>query len=355
MSKDSKDSKDQTPLLRRRGARLTAVASAAAVVVAGGTFWLSGGYEEWRGTDPLSRSCQGDLAAEPVRELLPDVELTSSSELRQDGWFCSAETRDGKAGLQIRIRNVGEPFGPDGAIDPGEHAVPLGGGWTGSFSYDATATAAPARALVLLDCGDAPGDGLLAAADGRLGRGGTFSSAEARANLVRALTDTALSYARRTGCDAQTADPLDKVPAPSTGGHQPLAKASGTCANVVDAATGRRWGAGAVVETPAEPAPVETCLLGSRLGTPLYTFTASYGPYGEAALSGPDAGLPAKDKADSPTGRYRMTARCPGADATAVYTIAPDDGLALDHASLRTALKSFATRSADRHACEPPA
>ncbi len=51
-----------------------------------------------------------------------------------------------------------------------------------------------------------------------------------------------------------------------------------------------------------------------------------------------------------------MTARCPGAGGTAaVYDIAPDDGLALDHASLRSALQAFAARSADRHGCEPPA
>ncbi|MEU3446580.1 hypothetical protein AB0H29_05040 [Streptomyces thermolilacinus] len=360
MSEDSKDQATRAPR-RRRGARLTAVASAAAVAVAGGAFWLSGGYEAWSGDgSALAGACEGDLAADRVRALLPDTALTASSALRQDGWYCSVSGPGGAGGdarIEIRVRNAEEPFGPDGAIEPGETAVPLGGGRTGSFSYgpDDAAGAARGRVVLLLDCGTQSGDGLLAVADARLTGERTFEDGAVRARLVSALADTASARARRTGCDTgdQSARPVRDVAAPVVDARRPLAKASGTCRGVVDAATARRWGAGTVAETAAEPAPVERCVLGSGLGTPLYTFKASYGPYGEAALSG-DA-LPVNGEADSPKGHYRMTAKCPGADGTGVYEIVPDDGLALDHASLRTALKSFANTSATLHTCLPPA
>lgn len=373
MNEDSRDRTGRAPR-RRRGVRLAAVASAAVAVVAGGAFWLSGGYDAWSGTgSALDGACEGDLAADRVRALLPDTGLTASSGLRQDGWYCSVSAPGGAdgAGFEVRMRNAEEPFGPDAAIDPGEGAVPLGGGWTGSFSYGVGGAnradgATPAdganrtdgargRVVLLLDCGDESGDGLLAAADGRLAGGRSFEDGAARARLVSALTDTALSYARRTGCDAAGGtERVREVAAPVVDARRPLAEASGTCRGIVDAATARRWGAGTAAETPAEPAPVERCVLGSGLGTPLYTFTASYGPYGEAALSGGGGALPAGGAADSPSGHYRMSATCPGADGTGVYEIVPDDGLALDHASLRAALKSFAAASAALHHCQAP-
>ncbi|WP_175409083.1 hypothetical protein [Streptomyces sp. TRM64462] len=369
----SKDSRDRVPFRRRRGARLAAVATAAVIAaggVAGGIFWLSGGYDAWRNDQALDRACQGDLAAERVRELLPGVELTSSSELRQEGWFCSVTAadagRDGDASVEMGIRNAEEPLGQDASVAPGPGAVPLGSGWTGSFSYGTGAGSADAsdgrtdraRVVLLVDCGDQSGDGLLAWADGRLKRGEDFRDGGARARLAAVLADTATSYARRTGCEPRSGQALKDVSAPAAGRepHRPLAEASGTCAGVVDADTARRWGAATVIETAAEPGAVERCALGSRLGAPLYTFTASYGPYGELALSGARGDVrAAKEAVPSPSGRYRMTAECPGAGGTAVFDVTPDEGLALDHASLRIGLQQFATASAKRHGCRPPA
>ncbi|MFB9388884.1 hypothetical protein ACFPM3_21720 [Streptomyces coeruleoprunus] len=358
-------SKDRSPFWRRRGVRLTAVASAAVVVVAGGTFWMSGGYAAWRNDRALDSACDGDLAADRVRELLPGVELTSSSELQHDGWYCSAsaadEQRDGGAGVEVRIRNADEPFGDvDGWIEPGDWATPLGNGWTGSFQYAAEGGGerpGEARVTLLLDCGEQSGDGLLAVADGRLKKGEDFRDAAVRARLTTVLTETATAYAKRTGCEVKAGQAVKDLPAATTvRDHKPLDKASGTCAGVVDPATARRWGAGTVIETRAEPAPVERCTLGSRLGAPLYDFTASYGPYGERAQSSAPADVrAAKGAATSPTGRYRMTAECPGGGGTAVYDIAPDEGLVLDHKTLRTALAHFATKSATSHNCKPPA
>ncbi|CAL9442903.1 MULTISPECIES: hypothetical protein [unclassified Streptomyces] len=360
MSEDSTNQATRAP--RRRRARLAAVASAAVVAVAGGAFWLSGGYEAWSGDGTaLAGACEGDLAADRVRALLPDAALTASSELRQDGWYCSVSASGGAGGdgarIEIQVRDAKEPLDPGAPVDPGENAVPLGGGWTGTFSYgpDDAAGAARGRAVLLLDCGDQSGDGLLAVADARLAGGRGFKDGAARTRLVSALADTATAHARRNGCDTgdQARKAVGDVPAPAVDARRPLAKAAGTCRGVVDAATARRWGAGTVAETATDPAPVERCVLGSGLGTPLYTFKASYGPYGEAALEG--GALPANGEADSPKGHYRLTAKCPGADGTGVYEIVPDDGLALDHASLRTALKAFANTSATLHTCHPPA
>ncbi|OII65129.1 MULTISPECIES: hypothetical protein [unclassified Streptomyces] len=373
MSKDSTPDPERTPLTRRRGARLAALATAAVVIAAGGTFWMSGGYDAWRNDQALDSACDGDLAAQEVRGLLPGVELTASSELRQDGWECSVTAadpaRDGDASVTVGIRNVDEPFAAGESVAPGAAAVPLGGGWTGSFTYGAVTGGGAevdaretdrARVVLLVDCGSEPGDGLLAWADGRTKRGADFRSQDARVALTRVLTETTLSHARRTGCEPERApEPLERVAAPAAGEGrepQPLDRASGTCAGVLAADTARRWGVGTAVETAAEPAAVERCVLGSRLGAALYTLTASYGPYGEAALAGPAGDVrSAKGAAESASGRYRMTARCPGAGGTAVYDVAPDDGLALDHPSLRSALQAFASRSAERHGCEPPA
>lgn len=112
-----------------------------------------------------------------MRALLPDAALSASSELRQDGWRCSVSAPGGEAGVEVRVRNAAEPFGPGVSADPGQDAVPLGGGWTGSFSYGADADTGRGRAVLLLDCGDESGDGLLAVADGRLADGGPSRTA----------------------------------------------------------------------------------------------------------------------------------------------------------------------------------
>lgn len=366
-SKDSTpDPATRTPIRRRRTTRVAALGTAAVAVLAGGTFWLSGGYEAWQSDRALDSACDGDLAADAARGLLGGIELTATGGLGQDGWSCAVtaadEARDGAAEVTVRIRSADEPFDAAGPVDPGGAAVPLGEGWTGSFTYggggtgevDATRTDR-ARVVLLLDCGEEPGDGLLAWADGRLEKG-DFRDADARARLAGTLTETTLSYARRTGCAPKPGDDLAKVAAPVADRKpKPLGEASGTCGGVLDAATAREWGAGTALETPVSgPMAVERCTLGSRLGAPLYAFTASYGPYGASELTAPPEDVrPAEDGAESPSGRYRMTAECPGGGGTAVYDVVPgeDLGRTVDHGSLKAALKRFAESSAGRHGC----
>ncbi len=182
-------------------------------------------------------------------------------------------------------------------MDPGAAAVPLGGGWTGSFTYGAVTGGGAevdaretdrARVVLLVDCGSEPGDGLLAWADGRTKEGADFRSQDARVALTRVLTETTLAHARRTGCERSAPRPRwSRVPAPAADGArepQPVDRASGTCAGVLSADTARLWGVGTAVEAAGRRRWSAACWA-ARLGAALYTLTASYGPYGEAALT----------------------------------------------------------------------
>lgn len=341
---------------RRRRVRRTAGWTAAAVAVAGGYFWLSGGYDAWRHDRALDTVCDGDLAAGQVRALFPDVELVSSGREDADGeWSCDANTadveRDGRAHVGVGIERAdGSALRPDG--DGG--AVPLGHGWTGSFDFGGDRGRAVVRhgvASVLVDCGKGSGDGLLATADARLTRGGDFRDSGARVRLVAVLTETVTAYAERTGCEARTGSPVKAVPVPVDRPAEPVAEAAGTCAGLVDPAAARAWGVRTVAEHPRTPAPVETCRLGGPDGTPLYGFTALYGPFARY-----EERQARTDRAGTP----RLAAVCPGAGATALYTASPyPDALregapAVDAAGLRAALKRFADRSAAAHGCAVP-
>ncbi|MEV3990337.1 hypothetical protein AB0J57_15660 [Streptomyces sp. NPDC049837] len=342
---------------RRRGrVRRTAGWTAAAVAVAGGYFWLSGGYDAWRHDRALDTVCDGDLAAGQVRALFPDVELVPHGDAYAGGrWSClatAADTeRDGRARVSVNIERA------DGAAlrrDGDGGGMPLGHGWTGLFDFGGDPDQAVVRqgvASVLVDCGKGSGDGLLATAEARLARGGDFRDSGARVRLVAVLTETVTAYAGRTGCEARTGSPVKSVAVPADRPAVPVAEAAGTCAGLVDPATARAWGVRTVAEHPRTPAPVETCGLGGPDGTPLYGFTALYGPFARY-----EARQARTDTDHAP----RLTAVCPGAGATALYTAFPHpDALregapAVDGAGLRAALKRFADRSAAAHGCAVP-
>ncbi|OKJ99696.1 hypothetical protein AMK26_27235 [Streptomyces sp. CB03234] len=335
--------------------RRTALWTAAVVTVAGGYFWLSGGYDAWRHDRALDTVCEGDLAAEQVRALFPDVELRSHGGDDKDGdWYCEAATadveRDGRGRVSVEIDRAD---GSEPRSDGDGGAVPLGHGWTGLFDFGGDRDSTVVRtgvASVLVDCGKGSGDGLLATARARLARGGDFRDSAARVRLAAVLTETVTAYAERTGCDARTGSPVKDVAVPVDRLAEPVARASGTCADLVDPATARAWDVRTVAEHPRTPAPVETCRLDGPDGTPLYHFTALYGPF--ARYEKPQS------RTDT-DGTPRLTAVCPGAGATALYTAfpysaAPREGATPDPAGLRAALKRFADRSAAAHGCSAP-
>ncbi|MFE2293343.1 hypothetical protein [Streptomyces sp. NPDC059452] len=355
---------DDVRFWRRRWVRRTTAWTVTAVVLAGGFFWVSGGYESWRDDRALDTACDGDLAAGAVRELFGGISLTSSGSWT-DRRRCtvSAADADTDAGLVLWAR---ETRGLTVLEDVGGFDAPLGHNWTGSFRFDPDGKRGhEARAVLLLNCGEGSGHGRVMTADADLGRGG-FDDPVARAWLVAVLTETATAYARRTGCAATSGGRVKNVGATTTRrDHKPFATATGSCAGVLDGRTAARWGVRTVTEIPTEPAPMENCALGGLRGAHLYEFTASYGPAARLDLIRLDErrdSATARTGPDAPDGRYALTARCPGAGGTALFevdTLRDEDAagytaLAVDHRELRAALQRFAERSAKRHGCTTP-
>ncbi|MET7615891.1 hypothetical protein [Streptomyces sp. NPDC005408] len=352
---------------RRRSVRLTACWTAAAVVIAGFFFWLTGGYDAWRNDRALDTVCDGDVAAEQVRKLFPDVELESWDTARSGVRHCylraADEEKDGRAAVTLGIWRTSDS---SVSFEAGRFSAPLGHGWTGSFNYDPDVRSDDhdeAKATLLLDCGKEPRDGLLVTVDASLGRG-DFDEPAARTRLTAVLTGTAERYAKRTGCKAPMGKPVKDVGVvTTTWDYKPLAKASGSCAGIVTPAEARRWGVQTAVEIAAAPAPIESCSLGGFKASGLYDFRAYYGPFAEEELSKGSYDSRDDDKADSPDGSYALSAECRGAQGTALFTVESlhdewDRGRAatvVDHKGLRAALKRFAERSAAWHGCGKPA
>lgn len=335
-----------------------------AAVLAGGLFWVSGGYGSWRDDRALDSACDGDLAAGAVRELFDGISLSSSS-----GWTdrrrctVSASDDDTDAGLVLSVR---ESDSRTVVWDGSGYDAPLGYNWTGSFRFDPDdEDTDEAQAVLLLSCGEETGDGLMITADADLGRGG-FDDPVARERLVSVLTETATAYARRITCTTPAGGRVKSVGVTTTArDHKPIAAATGSCAGVLDGKTAARWGVRTATEISRDPAPLENCALGGLRGARLYGFTAYYGP---AAQEVHDELRHARrddtdDRdTDAPNARYSMTARCPGANGTAAFqvdTLHDEDNpkltaLTVDHTELRAALQRFAERSAKTHGCETP-
>lgn len=348
----------------KRWVRRTAVWTVTAAVLAGGVFWVSGGYDAWRDDRALDSACEGDLAAGAVRELFDDIHLTSSARWG-DRRHCTvgASDDDTDAGLVLwsgrteRMTNL-EDFGGFDA--------PLGHGWTGSFRF-APDSDDPhkAGAVLMLSCGKESGYGQLMTAEADLGRSG-FDDPVARERLVAVLTETASAYARRTGCAAPVGDRVKDVGVSTARtDHKPVAAATGSCAGLLDGKTATRWGVRTVQEISTDPAPVENCVLGGPRGTSLYEFAAHYGPaavWERNRLDERRDGDSARAGADAPDAHYALTARCPGAGGTALFqvdTLLDEDDSdraapTVNHRELRAALQRFAERSAKTHGCEVP-
>ncbi|MFE6700210.1 hypothetical protein [Streptomyces sp. NPDC057718] len=349
---------------RRRPVRRTAAWTVTAAVLAGGLFWVSGGYDSWRDDRALDSACDGDLAAGAVRQLFDGISLTSAS-----GWgdrgHCtvSASDDDTDADLVLWTRDtegLGDLDGVQG-LD-----APLGHGWTGSFGFDPDdEDTDEARATLLLSCGKGSGHGRVMTAEADLGQGG-FDDPVARERLVAVLTETATAYARRTDCAAQAGGRVEDVGVTTTRrDYKPVADATGSCAGLLDGKTAARWGVRTVQEIEAAPAPLEDCVLGGLRGAYLYAFTAYYGPAAEGKRTRLDHWWDNdtdRTGADAPDASYALVARCAGVGGTAVFQVSTlhdkdDPKLAapiVDHRGLRAALQRFAERSAKLHDCEKP-
>ncbi|MER6598188.1 hypothetical protein [Streptomyces parvus] len=343
---------------RRRWVRRTATWTVTAAVLAGGLFWVSGGYDSWRDDRALDSACDGDLAAGAVRELFDGISLTSSGRWADRGHCTvSASDDDTDAGLVLWS---GRTEHMTNLENSGGFDAPLGHGWTGSFRFNPDSEDTDeAGAVLVLSCGKESGHGQLMTAEADLGRGG-FDDPVARERLVAILTETASAHARRTGCEASVGGRVKEVGVSTTrADYKPVAAATGSCAGLLDGKTAARWGVRTVQEIAGDPAPVENCALGGLRGAFLYGFTASYGPSARYAHMRLDE---RRDRRRPGTSAYALAAGCPGAGGTALFeveTLLDEDDPKLaapivDHKGLRAALQRFAKRSAERHGCEAP-
>ncbi|MER8045290.1 hypothetical protein [Streptomyces sp. NPDC094032] len=353
---------------RRRSLKPVAGLAAGAVLVTGGLFWLSGGWDTWRHDRALDSACDGTLAAGAVRELVGGAEVTAGIRRDRAGswWQCRVtevdeddEDDDGRIDLRVTVSDTRNRRVD---IDASRTDAPFGNGWTGGFAYDpdrANGDEGDATATLLLDCGGKRGAGFAAEARARTDRL-DFGRPETRARLTAVLTGTATAYARSTGCEVTAGTPVPDVGVSTTPlDHEPFATVSGSCAGILDAPTAARWGVRTAVETAPGPKPVEGCVLGGLRGAPLYTFTASYGA-GLTWEKKEDLEYLDRTKGDAPDGRYVLWAACPGSTKRAAYTVTTPTSprgpseLTLDHPALRTALQAFADRSAKTHGCGAP-
>ncbi|MFI8521498.1 hypothetical protein ACIGEZ_27310 [Streptomyces sp. NPDC085481] len=345
---------------RRRRLRLAAGLTAGAVAVAGGLFWLSGGWDAWRHDRALDSACDGALAADPVRELAGGAEVTAGIRSDRNWWQCRvSEVDDEEAGrVDLRV-TVSHSDDRSADLAAARTDAPLGHGWTGGFSFDPDQDRrGEASASLLLDCGGEPGGAVTAEVRARIARA-DFGRPETRAGLAAVLTRTATAYARQKGCEAAEGEAVREVGVSvNAWDYEPFGSVSGSCAGIVDAGTAARWGVRTAVETAPGPKPVEGCTLGGLRGAPLYTFTASYGQALDWAQRERLEDLADGPAGDAPDGRYVLWADCRGAADRAAYAVAPArggsftvSGLALDHPGLRTALRAFAERSAKAHGC----
>ncbi|MEU6631489.1 hypothetical protein ABZ905_24870 [Streptomyces parvus] len=342
---------------RRRWVRRTATWTVTAAVLAGGLFWVSGGYDSWREDRALDSACDNDLAAGAVRELFDGISLTSSDRWTDRGHCTvSAADDDTDAGLVLWS---GRTEHMTNLENSGGFDAPLGHGWTGSFRFNPDSEDTDeAGAVLVLSCGKGSG-GQLMTAEADLGRGG-FDDPVARERLVAVLTETASAYARRTGCEASVGGRVKEVGVSTTrADYKPVTAATGSCAGLLDGKTAARWGVRTVREIAGDPAPVENCVLGGLRGAFLYGFTASYGPSARYAHLRLDE---RRDSRRPGTSAYALAAGCPGAGGTALFeveTLLDEDDPELaapvvDHKGLRAALQRFAERSAKQHGCEAP-
>ena len=343
---------------RRRRAAMAAGIPILVLALLGGYFYVSGGYDDWRTYRALSRGCDGLLPVADVRALFPGTALaTDEGRLSTGGEFCGVhKMHDGLYTLDLNVSTYRAPGYETSLYWDG---LPLGHGWTGSFSIDnlkiengavvdtGHSEYAEATVAILLDCGAAPGDGLYFTVNALIP--GSFKDRGERSKLVTVATGIAKRGAELKHCAARTGEPVPQVGLPPAG-YENLARADGSCAGLLDAGEAGRLGVSTVQETAAEPAPHEQCVLGDSRRSGRYAFNALYGPMAHLLY----LDLPKKVR-----GYYTAEAKCPGAQGAAVYTVEPvaeelETYPLPKNPALRAPLQRFAEKSAAMHGCSKP-
>ncbi|MEV8566814.1 hypothetical protein AB0436_14805 [Streptomyces sp. NPDC051322] len=334
--------------MRRRRIGIAAVVVAVALAVAGGALW----YKEHTPTAQLAKICNGVLPVDEMLQLTdPDAEV-GDSKYKLESWHPDGPAQAGKpeglpvscratpSGVWVTIEAADDAYSPYSIERDDILPLPLGHGWTGLLAQDTVLDGPETTASVLLDCPDwsrSKGTGILV----------TVTAEGARTPVARVATVAAERTAQRSGCGAHPGEKITHIAGRATGQETAAGAAKGTCAGLSSHPRMR--------ETAAGVAPTEICVLGDDL-----VLRAYYGPF-----------VPGTSKRSHGPGRYEKpwgedgfgmwgSARCPGASKTAVYDISTTEHSKRDFtkepltSQERNDLRSFATRSADRHGCTAP-
>ncbi|WP_316522532.1 hypothetical protein [Kitasatospora brasiliensis] len=338
----------------RRRWRLPVAAAVGLALAAGAVFYLGGGYDRWQDGRSLAGLCHGSVDAAEVEDLLGVDRVRGKDVNGPDGLAsCSLDNADnpgngyldvriarGEAGVVQALHTLGRDR-PDLATSM---VMPLGHGHRGVLDLKGRSDSA---AVVALDCRDRGEEGLLVTvrtvpANGKY----VHDDPARRARFARVAARAAQGAARVWGCTAPSGPEITEVPADDRYVKVADGAAGGTCAGLP----------GITGESPADPgAPIEDCFLYAGQDTPRFRLGAYYPPFAEFLPAVAD--YPVTGPAGAKDDVAWATAGCPGG-ATALFTVSTvfdgDRVGAPDPALEKEALRTFATRSAQRHGCSAP-
>ncbi|OPF74233.1 hypothetical protein VT50_0226890 [Streptomyces antioxidans] len=376
------------PALTRRQIHALVAVAVALAALTGAFVWFAGSEDR-----ALAGACDGVLPVAEVRSVLGDDTALDVTNRTQGSFGKTASESDKKGAgransLSVHCRITAEgtghiavsvegsprprtEYGYDDLYTavPDRHTlpVPLGHGWSGLFATDTArlddAKDGTATTAVTLDCARR-GDSLLITVETALHGAATLDDPAVRPDFVRTATATAEAANDHWGCGARLGKPVRTVGLPvNEDEYEPLIGAKGTCAAVP---TASRSAVSTARETARDRAPRESCVLGTRDGSPLYRLEAYYGPYAEDARSQftRDYDYENVTPAEKPAGRlgqsaYWAGATCPRGAESALYLIRADaaDGETRRRPDLgyeRAALAAFAAASSTHHDCAAP-
>lgn len=322
-----------------------AVTVAAVLVAGGGAVYATGAYDQWRDGQALEEGCGGLVDAAEMMSAL-GAERVSGKDTGGGG--CRAFDPSGtKASVTVSVQR-----GPDAesvvvnadrilAHDRAGLLVPVGGGRPALVS---AGSGSEPYATAFLACGKGADDDLVLSLTAVRDR--PVGSLQERRDGIAALVTRALERAaEQHHCALPGVTRTKSVP---PGAFEKLKKpgeATGTCRGTESAA----------YETEADgAAPIEQCILAGADGKQTFRVAAYYGPYPNAPRHDPlRSPYDYVGTSGSNDGTSWTTATCPAGNA--LYTLEP----LLPHATVsereRTALRVFATESAERHGCGTPA
>lgn len=329
------------------------------VVVAAAVFYFSGSYDKWRDDSALGEACDGMLPTTEMHKFFGDVSpvraKNSGSEKADSGQLgeCIVSAGSGEIGLRIEATKGSAHEGQAEAIkhrflgDPLVMAVPLGGGWRGSVTYEDDLL----YGSVEIPCTregqqdeSAVASVQTSGADAELN-----ASAKRRMGFARILTEFARSVAGRADCKAKAVggkvESLAKNPLPE---KRSVREATGTCAPVREMGEeAGKLGLSHIQEAPTDATSVaEDCYM-LHDGDEAYRLSALYGGYAKSAKSAVnESGIQADAEAV-----------CPSSPNRALYTLSlvqNNSWRPVEQGKVkfeRAVLKAFAERSAKHHGC----